>query len=83
MSFTLKVHDYKRRRDGNQAVLVRVQPYVRLKNGEESPPIFVQSGKFWAEGGDEIDEDDLPDWVAGEIAKMSKTAKREAGLEVE
>lgn len=81
VQLTLKVHDYKRKKGGNQAVLLSVTPYVRLKAGYDQPPVFVQGGKFFAEGGEELADDELPDWLDAEIKKMSESAKREAGLE--
>ena len=77
---SLKVHDYKRKKGSNQAVLLRITPYVRIRSGMDDPPVFIQGGKFFAEGGEEFDKDELPDWVPAEISKMSDSAKREAGL---
>ena len=76
-----KVHEYTTGKKGEPKML-RVRPAVRLRKGD-SPPIFVQDGKFWYEGGEEeIPQDELPEWVAGQLDLMSADARREVGLDV-
>lgn len=68
---TLRVHEYTKV-SGSQAVrLTKVTPYIRLSSGQ-GPPIFIQNGKLWSEGGPPIK--DIPDWFYDELAKISKTA---------
>jgi hypothetical protein len=68
---TLKVHEYTRV-SGSQAVrLTKVTPYIRLVSGQ-GPPIFIQNGKLWSEGGPPIT--DIPNWFYDEIRKVSKEA---------
>jgi len=76
MAFSLKTHIPKR--GDAEGKIARYQPYVRI-NHVDGPPLFIQGGKYYSEGGELIK--DLPDWVDDEVAKMSPTAKRECGLE--
>jgi hypothetical protein len=76
MAFSLKTHVPKR--NDPEGKIGRYTPYVRI-NSSEGPPLFIQGGKFYSEGGEMVK--DLPDWVDDEVAKMSPTAKRECGLE--
>lgn len=77
MSLSLITHEYKTIR--GKAVLTRQRPYVRVF-AESGPPVFIQGGQFYTEGGQEIPEAELPDWVWDEIGRMSETAKQEAGI---
>jgi hypothetical protein len=78
MTFTLKPHEYERRRGGS--VVAKARPYIRLKSGEDSPPIFIQNGVYYYEDGTQIDKKDLPEWVEKEVSKISEKAKKECGL---
>lgn len=78
MSLNLQPHTFRKAKGGGQ-VLTRTVPYIRLRVGEE-PPIFIQGGKFFYEGGSALAEKDIPKWVAGELKKISEQAKREVGL---
>ena len=55
-----------------------MSPLVRLCKGTD-PPLFIQEGKVYAEGGDEILKDQLPDWFHDEVAKMTLQARLEIG----
>lgn len=77
MPLNLRPHEYKRQPNSGMAVLTRLNPYVRL-SVEGQPPIFVQDGRYYAAGGDEIKM--APDWVKGEVAKLSDRARKEVGL---
>lgn len=78
MTFSLKTHLKKTSKSGD-TVLVRQQPYARLNCGE-GPPVFVQHGQPYAEGGEHLTEGKLPDWYWDELAKMTPEARREVGL---
>jgi len=80
MTFTLNPHEFRKGKDGGPPTLIRVQPYTRLHSGD-GMVVFIQGGKFYTESGDSVDEDDLPDWVDGEISKMTARAKAEVGLQ--
>jgi hypothetical protein len=56
--------------------LVRTNHYIRICAGG-GPPVYVQGGRCYGEGGPEIDV--LPDWFAGEMAKVSAKARTEVG----
>lgn len=86
--FDLKVHEYKSVKDpvtGTVSTkLVRTRPYIRLKeqgdtNAPANSPIFIQDGKFFYEGGQEVDEH--PAWLSDALAKLSPKARTEVGLE--
>lgn len=62
-----------------QMVLIRSQPYARLKVGED-PPVFIQGGKYYGEGGPMLEDDELPPWLDDEIARMRPGARQEVGL---
>lgn len=84
MDLNLKPHDYKRRQNSNQAVLIKLTPYTRLSysktgNPEDAEIVFIQEGKFFDQGGKPL-VDDPPTWVADQIKNMSAAQKREVGL---
>jgi hypothetical protein len=74
-----KVHDYKRIPGTTQVQLVGSHPATRVRAAGE-PPIFIQDGLCYSEGGQQIDKEDLPGWFWPEAAKMSETALVECGL---
>jgi hypothetical protein len=59
--------------------MVRSQPYTRLNAGE-GPPVFIQAGQFFSEGGPVLKPDEVPDWLDEEIARMTPGARQEVGL---
>lgn len=74
-----KVHEY-RKVDGDETVrLIRTNPLIRVRVGE-SPPIFVQGGRAYAEGGDEYPLEELPSWFWVEAQKASSAVAQETGL---
>jgi hypothetical protein len=84
MDLSLTPHQYKRRQNSNQAVLIKLNPYARLSYSKTKDPadtevVFVQEGKFYDEGG-KLLQDDPPTWVADEVKRMSAHQKREVGL---
>lgn len=74
---SLKTHDTKKLPNGSQ-VVVSAKPYVRLVSGGGDPPIFVQGGHFFTEGGPELK--DVPDWVQEELEKLTPVVRKEVGL---
>ena len=78
MSFTLKPHEYVKKRGGS--ALLKVNPYIRIRAGEDTPPIFIQGGVYYYEDGEKIDVKDLPDGIKDAVAKLSDKAKKDCGL---
>lgn len=75
---TLRPHDVRTDSNGTR-VSVTTSHYVRLFSGA-GPPVFVQHGKFFCEGGPELKDHELPDWLDDELAKLSEAVRREVGL---
>lgn len=69
-------HQYKMMKGA--PVLVKTVPYIRLSNGSEV--IYLQAGKYFWAGGDEVKAKELPDWVKDHVGKLSETAKHDVGL---
>lgn len=65
-------------RDGKQ-VDMKVTPYLRVCTGD-GPPIFIQKGRLYGEGGGEIK--DPPEWFKDELNKIDKKALEKVGYEV-
>ena len=78
MSFTLKPHEYVKKRGGS--ALLKVNPYVRIRAGEDNTPIFIQGGVYYYEDGEKIDPKDVPDEVKAVVSKLSDKAKKDCGL---
>lgn len=57
--------------------LVRTNPYLRIAM-KDHPPIYIQGGKFYSEGGPEVR--DFPPGFEAELAKASPEARRDVGL---
>lgn len=75
---SLRPHDVRTTGDGTR-IGVTVSPYVRLAKGQD-PPVFVQGGKFFCEGGPELKKGELPPWLEEELAKLSEATRRDVGL---
>lgn len=73
MAFTLEVHQ-PIHKDG-EVIGIRATPYARLCQGDEK--VIIQAGEFYGQGGDPIDEDDVPEWVFDAIDKMSLAAQQD------
>lgn len=63
---------------GTQQRLVRTSPYVRLKAGE-GPPVFIQGGVLFFEGGDVVKPDQLPGWFDAQLRTLNKHTLAEVG----
>lgn len=57
-----RVHHYQPTPETNEVRLVKVTPYVRVRNGDE-PPLFLQNNEFWSEGGEHIPHANVPGWA--------------------
>ena len=76
MSFTLKPHEWQRTKKGT-AVLVRSNPYIRLRQGDDAP-IYAQGGKFYTDNGEVIEK--VPPWVFQQMKTLTSEVKKEAGF---
>jgi hypothetical protein len=72
-----KVHEYQRVPNTTEVRLVRTTPYVRLRGSADDPPLFIQGGQVYSEGGQIIA--DPPAWFWDELAKVSDGTLREVG----
>ena len=70
------VHLYEKVPGTDQTRLVKTNPYVRLGR-KDHPPIYVQGGQVYGEGGGPIEP--IPDWFAGEMARLSPKVRDEIG----
>jgi len=73
------VQKYERVKGTLQMRLTEINPIIRLCQGT-SPPLFIQGGQVWAEGGDEIENP--PDWFWEQAARMTRQARKEVGLKL-
>lgn len=80
MPLTLtKVHVTERIPGSDVSRLVRTNHYVMLKS-ENEPPLFIQGGQIFSEGGPLVDE--IPEWFWIEASKLTPLAIKSCGLEV-
>ena len=76
VKFNMKSHE-PIKGDGGSLVGYRVKPYIRLSHGD-SPPVFVQNGKFFGAGGKELE--DVPSWVQDSLGKLNAVTLESIGL---
>lgn len=74
-----RVHDYERG-PGNTVLMKRINPANTIRYAGDEPPVIVQGGRFYYEGGQEIQERDLPEafWIAAR--RKTEESRRECGL---
>ena len=70
MGFSLITHETERVKGTNVRRVTKIKPYIRL-NAEKGPPIFIQEGTLYSEGGQVVKE--VPEWFDAELSKCSKT----------
>jgi hypothetical protein len=51
-----------------------------MLKAENEPPIFIQGGQLFSEGGPLVD--DVPEWFWVEARKLTPEAKKVCGLEI-
>lgn len=73
-----QVHKYVRVPGTQEMRLMKVSPVVRICKGTD-PPLFIQEGKVYAEGGDEIPKEKLPGWFHDQVKLMTVQARSEIG----
>lgn len=74
-----QVHDYESG-EGMQAVLKSINTAVRIRWSRGHPPIYVQNGGYYGEGGDVIDPATLPQEFWDKAQRMSQQARTACGL---
>lgn len=88
MPLSTKVHHYQRIPGTTMARLVKVTPYIRLSHAtvdekggtQATPPVFLQDGQAWSEGGDApIPTHELPAWVSEALGRLTVQARQEVG----
>lgn len=75
-----KVHTLTKPGLNEPSRLVSVNPYICLSGENAESPVFIQGGKVYYAGGDEVKK--LPVWFAEEVAKCSPEALAEVGFKV-
>lgn len=77
MLHTDKVHVYERIPGTTDVRMTGLHPYMRFCI-EDEPPVFVQDGRFYYAGGEEVNT--VPEWVTAEVEKLSPSMRDEIGL---
>ena len=67
-----KVHDYRKMPGTDQTTLVGFNPYIRV-NHEPGPPLFIQNGVVFSEGGRPADH--IPEWFWEAVRAMPPQAR--------
>ena len=75
MPLSLKTHHYSSKGRGVMTI-DKITPYIRLCQGD-GPPMFIQEGKVYCEGGSAVPENQLPKWFEEELAKADPKALKE------
>lgn len=73
-----RVHHYVKEPGGNSVKLIKTNPYMRFSRDGEGT-VFLQSGRFYYEGGEELTE--VTAWLADELRKANPKVLRECGYE--
>ena len=76
LRLSLRPHSLVKRQ--GLVVTGQANPYVCLRS-EGGPPVFIQGGHFFWEGGDLCDE--VPDWALEACKKLTKEVRKEVGLD--
>jgi hypothetical protein len=77
-TLNLKTHDVTVNKQG-EATGIRVTPYIRLCEGD-GPPVFLQNGGFFYEGGEEVPKGKVPDFVFDLMKKCDPEALKACGF---
>jgi hypothetical protein len=65
----------------NETRVVRTNHYIRLADGNH-PPLYIQGGQVFSEGGPLVAEEELPDWFWLAAQKCSPDALAAVGFRV-
>lgn len=79
MALNLNPHEFAVDPNTLQPVMTRVQSYIRLREGTD-PPMFLQAGKVYSEGGQLIPREKWPGWLQDAILQMTPPALEECGF---
>ena len=80
MGLTLsEVHVLQRSPGSNQVVKISSNPYMRLVQQGE-PPVCIQRGKFYSDGGVLMQLKNVPGWVRSGVSKLNANALKRIGL---
>lgn len=72
-----RIQTFERVKGTMQVVLKKTNPAMRLRAGRANPPVYIQGGIVYGEGGDVIEN--LPPWFWTELKKASPGALMECG----
>lgn len=79
MALDLNPHQYTVNPETSQPTLIRVTPYVRLRE-HDGPPLFLQGGQVYSEGGPLIPREEWPEWLPSAIARLNNVGLEESGF---
>jgi hypothetical protein len=65
----------------NESRVIRTNHYIRVVAGN-GPPLYIQGGEVFSEGGPLMEEKDIPDWFWVEVCKLSDSALKAVGYEM-
>jgi hypothetical protein len=74
MSFTLRVHEYGKVDGSPFTKIIKSSHYIRM-SAYGNPPIYIQGGRLYSEGGDEVKNP--PSWFWEEVKKLTDKALEE------
>jgi hypothetical protein len=74
----LKTHEVSVNKQG-ETLGTRVTPYIRLY-AEDGPPIFLQGGAYFYEGGEQVPDEAQPDWLFDMQKKCNPEALKACGF---
>jgi hypothetical protein len=73
------VHQFAAVLGQSQPQIVAEHHYVRLKGEGAEFPLYIQGGQVYAESGEALEADDLPDWFWAELRKCKPESLAVAG----
>ena len=77
MSLPTIVHEFAADAGGGVRRLVREHHYLRLRGPADAPPVFLQAGKVYDEGGGVIEP--VPKWVRETLRGLTPQARAAVG----
>src|SRR5262245_33315591 len=76
-----QIHKFERVKGTMTVRLLEIQPALRLKSGRDNPPLWIQKGQIYSEGGEEIVAADAPEWFWKELKRTSPQILAECGAD--
>src|SRR5262245_4724449 len=75
-----KIQNYERIKGTMQSRLKEINPVLRVKQGRDEPPLYIQKGKVYTEGDpNPIPQSELPPWFWDQMERVSEKVKVEVG----